>query len=74
MLIINISKLSKSNRRKKSSMAVPKKRRSKSKGKIKLAVWKGKGRKMANRALSLAKSILNEESKFIFNKKEVEKK
>nr|YP_010418082.1 ribosomal protein L32 [Sargassum polycystum]YP_010418316.1 ribosomal protein L32 [Sargassum plagiophyllum]QXI87397.1 ribosomal protein L32 [Sargassum phyllocystum]QXI87814.1 ribosomal protein L32 [Sargassum mcclurei]QXI87953.1 ribosomal protein L32 [Sargassum henslowianum]USF18300.1 ribosomal protein L32 [Sargassum polycystum]USF18534.1 ribosomal protein L32 [Sargassum plagiophyllum] len=55
-------------------MAVPKKRRSKSKGKIKLAIWKGKGRKMANRALSLAKSILNEESKFIFNKKEVEKK
>nr|YP_009828296.1 ribosomal protein L32 [Sargassum fusiforme]QHN51263.1 ribsomal protein L32 [Sargassum fusiforme]QJC13513.1 ribosomal protein L32 [Sargassum fusiforme] len=54
-------------------MAVPKKRRSKSKGKIKLAVWKGKGRKMANWALSLAKSILNEESKFIFNKKGVEK-
>ena len=55
-------------------MAVPKKRRSKSKGKIKLAIWKGKGRKMANRALSLAKSILNKDSKFVFNKKEVANK
>nr|YP_010317772.1 ribosomal protein L32 [Silvetia siliquosa]UNH90210.1 ribosomal protein L32 [Silvetia siliquosa] len=55
-------------------MAVPKKRRSKAKGKIRLAIWKGKGNKIANRALSLAKSIFNKNSTFIFNKKKIIKK
>lgn len=50
-------------------MAVPKKRRSKAKGKIRLAIWKGKGNKIANHALSLAKSIFNENSTFVFNRK-----
>ncbi|CAN0407683.1 unnamed protein product [Ascophyllum nodosum] len=55
-------------------MAVPKKRRSKAKGKIRLAIWKGKGNKIASRALSLAKSIFNKNSTFIFNKKNKELK
>ena len=54
-------------------MAVPKKRRSKAKGKIKLAIWKRKGHKIAARALSLAKSMLNKDSKFIFNPKKQKK-
>nr|YP_011006588.1 50S ribosomal protein L32 [Halosiphon tomentosus]WAM63733.1 50S ribosomal protein L32 [Halosiphon tomentosus] len=50
-------------------MAVPKKSRSKAKGRTRLAIWKGKSRQVANRALALAKSILNKDSKFIFDPK-----
>nr|YP_011005605.1 50S ribosomal protein L32 [Cutleria multifida]WAM62609.1 50S ribosomal protein L32 [Cutleria multifida] len=50
-------------------MAVPKKRRSKAKSRTRLAIWKGKGNKSATRALTLAKSILNKNSKFIFDPK-----
>ena len=50
-------------------MAVPKKRTSKKKTRMRLANWKAKGRKMASRALTLAKSVLNKDSKFIFDPK-----
>ena len=40
-------------------MAVPKKRRSKSKRKTRLSAWKAKGRVAAQRAYNLAKSIPN---------------
>nr|QWK42144.1 ribosomal protein L32 [Pseudochorda nagaii] len=50
-------------------MAVPKKRRSKSKGRTRLANWKSKGRTSAEKALNLAKSIIKERSKFLFDPK-----
>ena len=50
-------------------MAVPKKRRSKAKGRTRLASWKKKAGKSADRALALAKSILNKDSKFLFDSK-----
>lgn len=50
-------------------MAVPKKRRSKAKGRTRLASWKKKAGKTADRALALAKSILNKDSKFLFDSK-----
>jgi len=50
-------------------MAVPKKRRSKAKGRTRLASWKKKADKTAERALALAKSILNKNSKFLFDSK-----
>ena len=40
-------------------MAVPKKRRSKSKGRTRLAAWKAKSKKFAQKAYNLAKSIPN---------------
>ena len=40
-------------------MAVPKKRRSKSKGRTRLAAWKAKSRKLAQKAYNLAKSLPN---------------
>nr|QWK41716.1 ribosomal protein L32 [Akkesiphycus lubricus] len=55
-------------------MAVPKKRRSKAKGRTRLSNWKAKGRVVADKALNLAKSIVNDRSKFLFDpkKKKVE--
>jgi len=50
-------------------MAVPKKRRSKAKGRTRLASWKKKAGKTAERSLALAKSILNKNSKFLFDSK-----
>lgn len=50
-------------------MAVPKKRRSKAKGRTRLASWKKKAGKTAERSLALAKSILNKDSKFLFDSK-----
>nr|QWW92317.1 ribosomal protein L32 [Rhaphidolejeunea foliicola] len=44
-------------------MAVPKKRTSRSKKKIRKSVWLNKTNKMALKALSLAKSILTNRSK-----------
>ena len=44
-------------------MAVPKKRLSKTKSKIRRTLWKKKAEKQANKAVSLAKSILNNFSK-----------
>lgn len=43
-------------------MAVPKKRRSKSKRNMHRAVWKGKAKLQAERALSLGKSVLTGQS------------
>ena len=43
-------------------MAVPKKRRSKSKRSMHRAVWKGKARLQAEKALSLGKSVLTGQS------------
>lgn len=43
-------------------MAVPKKRTSKSKRNMRRAVWKGKARLQAQRALSLGKSVLTGQS------------
>nr|QYB19186.1 ribosomal protein L32 [Climaconeis cf. scalaris]QYB19390.1 ribosomal protein L32 [Climaconeis cf. scalaris] len=49
-------------------MAVPKKRRSKSKKKAHKANWKRKGYKTAQKSLSLAKSMLQGKStSFIYN-------
>nr|YP_011007433.1 50S ribosomal protein L32 [Sporochnus bolleanus]WAM64862.1 50S ribosomal protein L32 [Sporochnus bolleanus] len=53
-------------------MATPKKKVSKSKTKTRLAKWKAKGSKMAKRALSLGKSIINKKSKFLFDAKKKE--
>lgn len=50
-------------------MAVPKKGRSKAKGRTRLSNWKAKGRKTADRAINLAKSIINDQSTFIFDPK-----
>lgn len=48
-------------------MAVPKKRTSKSKRSIRRAVWKGKAKLQAERALSLGKSVLTGQSEsFIY--------
>nr|YP_009296651.1 ribosomal protein L32 [Apophlaea sinclairii]AOM65791.1 ribosomal protein L32 [Apophlaea sinclairii] len=50
-------------------MAVPKKRTSKSKSKLRKAKWKRKAYKEAEKALSLAKSVLTNKSKsFIYIK------
>jgi large subunit ribosomal protein L32 len=46
-------------------MAVPKKRTSKSKTKTRKTIWKKKAASQANKALSLAQSVL----KNLFNKK-----
>jgi len=43
-------------------MAVPKKRTSKSKRSMRRAVWKGKAKLQAERALSLGKSVLTGQS------------
>nr|YP_010713755.1 ribosomal protein L32 [Galdieria phlegrea]WDA99837.1 ribosomal protein L32 [Galdieria phlegrea] len=48
-------------------MAVPKKRTSKSKSKSRRANWKNKARFTAIKALSLAKSVSKNESKFVLN-------
>nr|YP_011004893.1 50S ribosomal protein L32 [Agarum clathratum]WAM61756.1 50S ribosomal protein L32 [Agarum clathratum] len=55
-------------------MAVPKKRRSKAKGRTRLSNWKAKGRTAADKALNLAKSIVKKRSTFLFDpkKKKVE--
>nr|YP_010156538.1 50S ribosomal protein L32 [Laminaria rodriguezii]QQY85082.1 50S ribosomal protein L32 [Laminaria rodriguezii] len=55
-------------------MAVPKKRRSKAKGRTRLSNWKSKGRTAADKALNLAKSIVKKRSTFLFDpkKKKVE--
>nr|YP_010990811.1 ribosomal protein L32 [Lessonia nigrescens]WOX59844.1 ribosomal protein L32 [Lessonia nigrescens] len=55
-------------------MAVPKKRRSKAKGRTRLSNWKSKGRKAADKALNLAKSLVKKRSTFLFDpkKKKVE--
>lgn len=53
-------------------MAVPKKRTSKSKTKIRRSIWKGKANKIALKAFSLAKSILTNRSKsfyYVVNRK-----
>jgi len=50
-------------------MAVPKKRRSKAKGRTRLSNWKSKGRTTADKALNLAKSIVKKRSTFIFDPK-----
>nr|QWW92991.1 ribosomal protein L32 [Delavayella serrata] len=47
-------------------MAVPKKRTSKSKTKIRRSIWKGKANKIALKAFSLAKSILTNRSKSFY--------
>nr|QWW93401.1 ribosomal protein L32 [Notoscyphus lutescens] len=47
-------------------MAVPKKRTSKLKTKIRQNIWKGKARKIALKAFSLAKSILTNRSKSFY--------
>jgi len=47
-------------------MAVPKKRTSKSKTKIRRSIWKGKADKIALKAFSLAKSILTNRSKSFY--------
>jgi len=47
-------------------MAVPKKRTSKLKTKIRRNVWKGKADKIARKAFSLAKSILTNRSKSFY--------
>nr|YP_009659458.1 ribosomal protein L32 [Riccia fluitans]QCR64634.1 ribosomal protein L32 [Riccia fluitans]QYB18449.1 ribosomal protein L32 [Riccia fluitans]WKW95073.1 ribosomal protein L32 [Riccia fluitans] len=47
-------------------MAVPKKRTSKSKTRIRKAIWKIKANKSALKAFSLAKSILTNRSKSFF--------
>lgn len=47
-------------------MAVPKKRTSKSKTKIRRSVWKDKADKTALKAFSLAKSILTNRSKSFY--------
>ncbi|MEB3230802.1 MAG: 50S ribosomal protein L32 [Leptolyngbyaceae bacterium] len=52
-------------------MAVPKKRTSKSKRSIRRAVWKGKAKLQAERALSLGKSVLTGQSEsFIYPSKD----
>lgn len=51
-------------------MAVPKKRRSKAKGRTRLSNWKSKGRTTAEKALNLAKSIVKKRSTFIFDPKQ----
>lgn len=54
-------------------MAVPKKRTSKAKKKSRKANWKRKGYVMAQKSLSLAKSILrNKTTSFIYNIKSEE--
>nr|QWK43280.1 ribosomal protein L32 [Ecklonia arborea] len=55
-------------------MAVPKKRRSKAKGRTRLSNWKFKGHTAADKALNLAKSIVKKRSTFLFDpkKKKVE--
>jgi large subunit ribosomal protein L32 len=53
-------------------MAVPKKRTSKLKTKIRRSIWKGKADKIALKAFSLAKSILTNRSKsfyYVLNRK-----
>jgi len=47
-------------------MAVPKKRTSKSKTKIRRSIWKDKANKIALKAFSLAKSILTNRSKSFY--------
>nr|YP_010881305.1 ribosomal protein L32 [Fossombronia foveolata]WIA67258.1 ribosomal protein L32 [Fossombronia foveolata] len=47
-------------------MAVPKKRTSKSKTRIRKSIWKGKANKEALRALSLAESVLTSRSKSFY--------
>nr|QYB18537.1 ribosomal protein L32 [Conocephalum salebrosum]QYB18625.1 ribosomal protein L32 [Conocephalum salebrosum] len=47
-------------------MAVPKKRTSKSKTRIRKSIWKNKANKSALKAFSLAKSILTNRSKSFF--------
>nr|YP_009667776.1 ribosomal protein L32 [Schistochila macrodonta]QCW58551.1 ribosomal protein L32 [Schistochila macrodonta] len=47
-------------------MAVPKKRTSKSKTKIRKSIWRDKANKIALKAFSLAKSILSNRSKSFY--------
>lgn len=47
-------------------MAVPKKRTSKSKTKIRRSIWKSKANKVALKAFSLAKCILTNRSKSFY--------
>lgn len=47
-------------------MAVPKKRKSKTKTRQTKAVWKNKAVKVAEKSLSLAKSVLTGNSKFFY--------
>lgn len=52
-------------------MAVPKKRTSKTRKNKRKAVWKNKGKVAAQKALSLAKSVLkNRKTSFVYNDKE----
>ena len=52
--------------------AVPKKGTSRTKTKIRRAVWKNKGRVAALKALSLGASILTQKGSFIFRDKDKE--
>nr|UNJ16111.1 ribosomal protein L32 [Galdieria sp.]WDA99658.1 ribosomal protein L32 [Galdieria sulphuraria] len=54
-------------------MAVPKKKTSKSKTKSRKATWKKKAAFAVNKALTLAKSVFNKESKFVYNNGKEEK-
>jgi len=47
-------------------MAVPKKRTSRSKKKARKSKWLQKGRKKAQKALSLAKSVLRGDTSFLY--------
>ena len=50
-------------------MGVQKKKSSKKSTRERVAAWKAKGRKMAERALNLAKSVLKKTSNFVFDPK-----
>nr|WDA99331.1 ribosomal protein L32 [Galdieria yellowstonensis]WDA99521.1 ribosomal protein L32 [Galdieria yellowstonensis] len=54
-------------------MAVPKKKTSKSKTKARKATWKNKAAFAVSKALTLAKSVFNKKSKFIYNNGKEEK-
>jgi ribosomal protein L32 len=54
-------------------MAVPKKKTSKSKTKSRKANWKNKASFAVNKALTLAKSVFNKKSNFIYNNGKEEK-
>ncbi|BDE17641.1 ribosomal protein L32 (chloroplast) [Galdieria partita] len=54
-------------------MAVPKKKTSKSKTKSRKANWKNKAAFAVTKALTLAKSVFNKESKFVYNNRKEEK-
>jgi len=55
-------------------MAVPKKRRSKSKGRKRLSNWKNKCAKVAKKAFNAAKTILSKEKKEVTDKNQDKEK